>query len=128
VDLFPTICGLADIPIPEGLDGRSLLPLMEGREVEGPDVVYSELWKAHNGPSVMVKEGPLKYFRFDNGEGWPDQLFDLVRDPEERRNLASDPAYTEPLARLRARCDALPPPRRKDRENRLVDPYRPVPH
>ena len=30
VDLFPTLCDLVDIPAPDELDGRSLVPLIEG--------------------------------------------------------------------------------------------------
>jgi len=41
VDLFPTLCELAQVPIPNGLDGRSLVPLMEGRADDWPNEVYS---------------------------------------------------------------------------------------
>ena len=74
----------------------------------------------------MVKEDDLKYFRFDNGAGWPEQLFDLSSDLDECDNLIDDPAYAEGLARLRGKVDALPPPRRKDADNRFIDPYRPM--
>ena len=126
VDLFPTLCELADIPIPDELDGRSLVQLIEGEDEDWPNTVYSELWKAQNGPSVMVKEGDLKYFRVDNGEGWPEQLFDLAKDREERHNLIDDPVYAEALGKLRSKVAALPPPRRKDENNRFIDPYRPM--
>ena len=126
VDLFPTVCELANIPTPDELDGRSLIPLIEGGAVEWPDTVYSELWRVLNGPSVMVKEGSLKYFRFNNGQDWPEQLFDLSEDPDERNNLIDNPAYADALSKLRAKVDALPPPRRKDEDNRFIDPHRPV--
>ena len=126
VDLFPTVCELANIPTPDELDGRSLIPLIEGGAVEWPDTVYSELWRVLNGPSVMVKEGSLKYFRFNNGKDWPEQLFDLSEAPDERNNLIDNPAYADALSKLRAKVDALPPPRRKDEDNRFIDPHRPV--
>ncbi len=108
------------------LDGRSLVRLIEGHDEDWPNTVYSELWKAENGPSVMVREGDLKYFRVDSGAGWPEQLFDLSRDPEERHNLIDDPVYAEALGKLRSKVAALPPPRRKDEDNRFIDPYRPM--
>ena len=126
VDLFPTICELAEIPTPDELDGHSLLPLIEGNATDWHDTVYSELWRAQNGPSVMVKEGSLKYFRFDNDKGWPEQLFDLSKDPDERNNLIDAPTYADALSRLRAKAGALPPPRRKDENNRFIDPHRPI--
>jgi choline-sulfatase len=126
VDLFPTVCELVDIPAPDELDGRSFLPLIDGNTTDWHDTVYSELWRAQNGPSVMVKEGSLKYFRFDNDKGWPEQLFDLSKDPDERNNLMDVPAYADALSKLRAKAEALPPPRRKDENNRFIDPYRPI--
>lgn len=120
VDLFPTLCDIANVPIPEGLDGRSVVPLLTGKDVDWPGEVYSELWKAQNGPSVMIKERNLKYFRFV-GKDWPDQLFDLHKDPKETTNLVDDPAYAADLARLRAKVDALPPPRKKDMQNRFIE-------
>lgn len=107
VDLFPTLCDLVDVPIPEGLQGRSLVPLMEG-DVDGwQNEVYSELYqRGGNGPSEMVKIDDLKYFRF-KGREWPEQLFDLAADPDERHNVIDDPAYAKDLARLREKLDAF---------------------
>ena len=115
VDLFPTLCDIANVPVSVGLDGRSLVPLLDGRTKGWPDEVYSELWGAENGPSVMIKQGSLKYFRFD-GKGrdaWPDQLFDLAKDPNETHNLIDEPEYADALARLRAKVTTLPAPRKK---------------
>jgi choline-sulfatase len=131
VDLFPTLCEIANVPIPEGLDGRSVVPLLEGRSEDWPDEVYSELWDVHNGPSVMVKRGDLKYIRFDGHFGrpresgpdpidCPDQLYDLAADPKETRNLCDDPAYATAAAELRAKLAALPEPRKKDAANRMI--------
>ena len=111
VDLFPTICELVDVPIPGGLDGVSLVPFMdpsaeEGHTGEEPRAVYSELYHVLNGPSEMIREGALKYFRF-NGRDWPDQLFDLETDPDERHNLIDDPTHSVQLAGLRAKLDAF---------------------
>jgi choline-sulfatase len=106
VDLFPTLCDIAGLPIPDGLDGRSLVPLLEGDAGGWPNEVYCELYHELNGPSEMVKADDLKYFRF-RGKGWPEQLFDLAADPGETRNLVDDPAYAADLQRLRARLDAF---------------------
>ena len=58
----------------------------------------------------MVKKGALKYFRTDNGKGWPDQLYDLRTDPEERQNLVNTPEYANALEELRALLTELPDP------------------
>ena len=52
----------------------------------------------------MIKVNNLKYFRF-NGREWPEQLFDLAKDPAERHNLIDDPSYADDLRRLRQKLD-----------------------
>jgi len=74
----------------------------------------------------MVKEHSLKYFQFNNDKGWPEQLFDLSKDPDERNNLINASAYADALSRLRAKADVLPEPRRKDENNRFIDSHRPI--
>ena len=104
VDLFPTLCDIANVPIPDGLDGRSLVPLMEGRTDGWPNEAYCELHSHQHGPSVMVKQNHLKCFRFE-GKGWPEQLFDLAVDPDENHNLIDSAPYADDLKRLRAKVD-----------------------
>ena len=106
VDLFPTLCDIADVPIPSGLDGRSLVPLIEGRADGWPNEVYSELHHPFNGPSAMIRKDDLKYFRFE-GKGWPEQLFDMAADPGENRNLIDDPRYADAAKNLRSRLDTF---------------------
>ena len=104
VDLFPTLCEIAQVPIPSGLDGRSLVPLMEGRSDEWSNEVYSELHFPGNGPSFMVKHDNMKYFRFE-GRDWPEKLFDLDADPSENHNLIENKAHFDDAKRLRAKVD-----------------------
>ena len=126
VDLFPTLCELVEIPQPDELDGKSLVPLIDGNAENWDETVYSELWRAQNGPSVMVKEGDMKYFRFDNDKGWQDQLFDLAIDPSECNNLIENPNYDDVLSKLRVKVDSLPLPRKKDNKNTFIDPHHPI--
>ena len=100
VDLFPTLCDIADVPIPSGLDGRSLVPLIEGRADGWPNEVYSELHHPFNGPSAMIRQDNLKYFRFE-GKSWPDQLFDMGRRSRREPQPDRRPG-------LRRRCEEAP--------------------
>lgn len=96
-DLFATLCDLAGLPVPGGLDSRSLVPLMQGRDEGWDDTVISQ----YATTNFMVKRGSLKYQRY--APGLPDVLFDLKRDPRERCNLISDPEYAPALVVLRER-------------------------
>jgi choline-sulfatase len=98
IDLAPTIIELAGVKECLPMDGRSLLPCIEGDEMDR--VVFSE---SHtNGvyePCFMARKGKFKYIHIRNEKG---QLFDLEEDPGEWNSLSGDPAYAEIEAELRA--------------------------
>lgn len=92
LDLLPTLCDYAGIPIPEGLYGRSLRPLADGQDVkEWRDFVVSE---TENGR--MLRTGRFKYSIYDSG-AHREHLVDLEKDQGEMNNLAEDPAYKDAL-------------------------------
>ncbi len=95
-DLFATLCDLADIPTPAGLESRSLAPLLRNEPWPWPNETFSQFW----GRNLMIKRDALKYHSY--GEEWPEVLFDLERDPGETTNFIDDPAYAEAVAAFRA--------------------------
>lgn len=119
-DIFATLCDLAGIETPRGLDSRSLVPLMEGKTSGWNNESISQMGDMSATPvpgnleyrggakadsnHVMIKQDALKYQYY--GED-PEVLFDLAADPGETRNVAQDPTYTATMARLRARLAEL---------------------
>jgi choline-sulfatase len=101
VDLFPTLCAAAGISAPEDLDGRSLVPLLEGRRSGWDNETFSQF----ETDEFMLKRGNLKYLTF--GDKAPDVLFDLASDPGESTNRLSDPTYAGVAAELRDRLHAF---------------------
>ncbi len=106
IDLLPTVLeaaarGGAETPdLGQSLDGRSLLPLAEGRGEDDPDVTYVEyLAECTGAPLFMIRRGRWKYSQC---EGDPPQLYDLETDPKELTNLAADPAQAERVAAFAA--------------------------
>lgn len=92
VDLAPTLLQLAGAPIPEQIQGRSLLPMIAGEEVE-PRAVYSESYY----PLLHYGWAPLRALRDDRFkyiEAPEPELYDLGTDPREQRNLARERAAT----------------------------------
>jgi arylsulfatase A-like enzyme len=73
VDLFPTICALAGIPMPDWVRGRSLLPLVRRQADEVNDAVFAEVtFHAAYEPQRAVRTRRYKYIRrFDNGHAGP---------------------------------------------------------
>ncbi|OWA50751.1 Choline-sulfatase [Hypsibius exemplaris] len=88
MDLMPTFAAMAGAPLQPGLplDGLSLMPYIEGTNGPKPDTVIGEyMAEGTLSPLVMIRRGQWKfvYSPID-----PPQLFDLVADPTESKNLA----------------------------------------
>lgn len=92
MDVGPTLCDLVGVDMAEVLpwtDGESLLPLTGGARRESP-VRLEYAAEASIAPMVCVRSGPYKYIACPAD---PPLLFDLAEDPQERRNIAEDPAH-----------------------------------
>ncbi len=122
IDILPTVLELAGVEVPRGVQGRSLGALLRGERTEHRDVVlcqggqepemfdrvvapnakprpcrayqqkqqalYEEPWI--NARAKMIRGHRWKYtWRL----GGPEELYDLVEDPWELRNLAGDPRH-----------------------------------
>jgi choline-sulfatase len=89
IDLAPTILELVKAPLPGGLRGRSLKPLLDGTGRLPESSVYSEALYAryHFGWSELtaLTDERYRYIKSPN-----DELYDLKRDPHERENLAAE--------------------------------------
>lgn len=132
LDVYPTLCELAGIDRPEWLEGQSLLPLARGEVDEVRDELFAEVtFHAAYEPLRTVRTGRWKYIRrfgkrrravlpnIDDsptktallGLGWAErelpaeELYDLMPDPDEVDNLASDPGSQAILYDLRDRLD-----------------------
>jgi N-sulfoglucosamine sulfohydrolase len=133
LDVFPTLCDLSGAEHPEWLQGSSLMPLVRGEVDSLHEAIFAETtYHAAYQPHRAIRTDRWKYIRrFDEyphpvlancddsdskkllvAAGWgeqevpEEQLYDLVLDPQEGRNLAGDPARAEVLAELRGRLEA----------------------
>ncbi len=85
-DLLPTLCELAEAPVPDSIEGRSLLPLCRGEATHWRRWVHGEHVR---GPQLSVHwltDGREKYVWYS--DAGRELLFDLVADASESRNLA----------------------------------------
>ncbi len=84
IDITPTILDILDISLPEGMQGKSILPLIKGSWSEGNFIAYTgEAWKkATLSTAIRTKE--WTYIMNQDG---PDELYDRVGDPKEQNDL-----------------------------------------
>ena len=105
IDLATTLCEAAGAPVPGTFRGASLLPLLAGEGDNGREDILSTYHGNQFGlySERMVRDRRYKYIWNASAE---DELYDLALDPGEVRNLATEAAYAEELARLRRRLVA----------------------
>lgn len=99
-DLYPTICDYAEIEVPDSVQGKSLLPILQQRE----DSVYDDVYASFEDSQRMIRTNRWKYVRYPRVN--EEQLFDLVSDPDEINNLAQNSDHQEVLKDLRKRLTA----------------------
>ena len=102
VDIFPTLCALCDLPLPEGLQGTSLRPLLQNPDGEGKQAVFSQLRRG-NVMGRLVRTEAWHYIFWEvSGE---EELYAVDGDPYQVKNLAAQ--QPEVTAELREMLDAL---------------------
>lgn len=102
VDLAPTLFDMAGIPIPDNVEGRSLVPAMKG-SAPLRDAFLFEYYKNYPYPIPTyfgVRTRKHKYIEFE-GSMEP-ELYDIVRDPREKHNLYGKADFTDVQNELQA--------------------------
>ena len=98
LDIFPTLCDLSGVEIPSSVEGISLAPAIRTPGTAVRDELYLAYTSVHRG----VRGGRHKLIEYAvGGRRSMTQLFDIVDDPGERRNLADDPRHAALLAKMR---------------------------
>ena len=132
IDVFPTLCDLLEMERPAWLEGKSMMPVIRGQKQEINDEIFGEVnYHAAYEPKRAVRTKRHKYIKHYDGRvhpnlpncddglskslwmeyGWKnrlvaqEQLYDLMFDPNERCNLAADPAQKQVLTEMRGRLD-----------------------
>ena len=124
VDFAPTFLDLADIPVPAHVQGRSFTPLLRGTTpADWRTSMYYRYWMhgdaAHRAPAHYgVRTRAHKLIAYYNdplgqpgGHGPTDppewELYDLIDDPQETRNIIDDPSSQAVRDRLFAELTSL---------------------
>lgn len=90
VDIFPTLCQLCSLDIPEYVEGKSLVPLLNNPQAEWKDYVVS---KYFDGLTIRTSEYAYTEWRDDNDSLISYMLYDHLNDMDETNNIADDAEY-----------------------------------
>ena len=107
-DIFPTICEIVDIPLPDDrtIDGASLLPMFDDKPVGRDQPLY---WRNHLAPQefrVGLRIGDWKIIGSDDLASF--ELYNIAKDPQETTNLTeSEPERFVELKQRLIDHDAL---------------------
>ncbi len=86
LDLYPTLIDLAGVPVRSDLEGLSLRPQLQNAATkrERPAIT------SHNQGNHGIRSERWRYLHYADGS---EELYDMVKDPNEWTNLAGQPAY-----------------------------------
>lgn len=97
IDLFPTFCDYASIDCPEGLDGKSLRPVVS----EGKKSIRKYAFIHWRSGLAICDERYTYAAWYDNsGKKVSEMLFDHKEDPQENINAVAQPSYSKTVDRL----------------------------
>lgn len=102
VDIYPTLAELAGLAPPPHLQGMSLRPLLDHPERPGEKRHAYTVVNRGDRMGYALRDQRWRYAQWPDGE----ELYDLGRDPEERRNLARNPRFADRLQEFRTTLSA----------------------
>ncbi|MCL5270196.1 MAG: sulfatase-like hydrolase/transferase [bacterium] len=108
-DIFPTLCDLCGLPLPNAgdphgeADGRSLAPVIAGAEETRRDALAFAYIRYQR--AILTDRWKLIHYDLDGLRTI--QLFDARNDPAELHNLANDPAHAATVRDLTARLQVM---------------------
>jgi len=91
--IYPTLCDLAGLPIPEHVEGKSLKPLLENPDAKWDEVAMT----THGYKNHAVRTDRWRYIRYADGS---EELYDHDSDQYEYKNEADNPELKAVKAKL----------------------------
>ena len=94
-DIYPTLCGLTGLPIPDEVEGKSLAKVIHGKQAK----VRDHLFTAYMDEQRTIRDDRWKlFYRAKEDRA---ALYDLKNDPHELNDLAAKPENKDRIAKLK---------------------------
>jgi iduronate 2-sulfatase len=106
VDIYPTLCDLAGLPLPKHLQGTSLVPVLHDVEASVKTAAFSQYPRSHAGRRLMGYSMRTDRWRYtewidrQSGDVVARELYDQVNDPAENVNTAESEENATAVKRL----------------------------
>jgi arylsulfatase A-like enzyme len=115
LDIYPTLCELAGIPLRDGLQGKSLVPVLEDPMAKVKDFAVSQYPRGNGDREVMgyaFRDERYRYVRWvpktaKAGHKVEEEFYDYQTDPLEKENLIHAATHATAVAKLRAAADSF---------------------
>jgi N-acetylglucosamine-6-sulfatase len=106
IDIGPTILDISGLSTPARMDGKSFLPILQGKKIPWRDAAFYEYYWERNFPQTPTTHGVrtdrYKYIHY-HGIWDIDELYDLKEDPHEMHNLIDSPEHQKLIKQLNNR-------------------------
>jgi iduronate 2-sulfatase len=110
VDIYPSLCELAGLPLPQGLEGASFKPLLDDPQRQWKSAAFSQYPRpAQKAMGYTMKTARHRYTEWLNqatGALIAAELYDHQQDPQENVNVAGRAEHKELVAQLSAQLKA----------------------
>ena len=112
VDIYPTLCDLAGVPLPEHLEGVSMRPLLDDPSQPWKSAAFSQYPRNSEGRRLMGYSMATDRYRFvewrdrQSGEPVAHELYDHQADPAENQSIAHLPEHKPLVDQLAAQLKA----------------------
>lgn len=121
VDIYPSLCEMAGLKIPEKLQGKSFYPLTKNPQLKWKSAAFSQFLLGHFPAKEIGKNDRMGYairtnqYRYVEWYSWNDgkrgiqiaqELYDESNDPSENINLAGESKYKNIVNQLSIKLKA----------------------
>jgi arylsulfatase A-like enzyme len=104
IDIYPSLCELAGLPLPGHLDGESFVSELKDPDNHFKDFAYS---RYHWGESVITDRYIFTEWTRKSGAKYGRMLYDHASDPKENINVSENPAYAEVVRLMETRLNHI---------------------
>ena len=111
VDIYPTLCEMAGITVPDYLEGNSVVPLLDEPGREWKSAVFSQYprgWPRAKFEGFSIRTDRFHYVQWRELDGSfkSHELYDHKHDPIESKNVVNYPEFEHVVSRLKDQLQA----------------------